>query len=286
MKICLVHHEYPEETSMGGIATYQRMLAQTLRKMGHQVIVIAASLDVDKEEDDNGVHVFRFSKCIQYDTVDYMTQYREKVADKLHELFLEGEIEIIESPEMGAECLRYIEKYHDVPVVCKLHTSFEIWVEFNETTLPLDVHNQLVSWERECVSKADTVTSCTNLLYNMMKERNQIQREDVIVIGNPANIENFYNTNMPKDNSIFYLGGLEQRKGVLILAKAINIVLNNHPNIKFKFVGKDTNSNDRNISTIEYIKSLVDPKYHSNLEFIGPINNDEVPSYVVNLLSE
>ncbi len=279
MKICLVHHEYPEETSMGGIATYQRMLAQTLKQMGHYVTVISASLDDDKEEDDNGVHVIRFSKCIQYDTIEYMRKYREKVADKLHELYLNNKLDIVESPEMGAECLRYIEKYHDVPVVCKLHTSFEIWAEFNETTLPEDVHKQLVNWERKYIHEADAVTSCTSLLYEMMKSRNQIQRNDVVVLGNPANITNFQRINCEKDNSILYLGGLEQRKGVLVLAKAIPIVLKAIPNLKFRFIGSDTTSNDKKISTISYIKDIVPSNFHKNLEFIGHIDNSDVIPY-------
>ncbi len=279
MKICLVHHEYPEETSMGGIATYQRMLATTLKKLGNDVTVIAASLDDDKEEYDEGVHVIRFSKCIQYDTIEYMEAYREKVADKLHELYLNNELDVVESPEMGAECLRYIEKYHDVPVVGKLHTSFELWAEFNETTLPEDVHKKLVEWERSFVEKADAVLSCTNLLYGMMKERNQIKRNDVIVLGNPANVDRFYHEDEVKDNSVLYLGGLEQRKGVLILAKAIPLVLQKYPDLKFKFIGNDTKSNDKNISTIEYIKEIVPAEYHQNMEFIKHINNSEVKSY-------
>ena len=28
MKICLVHEEYPEETNFGGIATYQKAMAE------------------------------------------------------------------------------------------------------------------------------------------------------------------------------------------------------------------------------------------------------------------
>ena len=39
MKICLVHEEYPEETNFGGIATYQKAMAEELAKEGHTVYV-------------------------------------------------------------------------------------------------------------------------------------------------------------------------------------------------------------------------------------------------------
>lgn len=279
MKICLVHHEYPEETSMGGIATYQHLLAKELVRLGNEVTVISAAIKDDQDYFEDGVHIIRYNKCIQYDTVEYMTDYRIRVANKLHELYLENKIDIIESPEMGAECLMYINKYHDVPVVCKLHTSFELWAEFNDTTLPKVVHNTLVSWEQEYIKKADAVTSCTKLLYQMMIDRNQINRRDVIVLGNPLNDKNFEPIDIEQDDSILYLGGLEQRKGVLTLARAIPIILDKYPKVIFRFIGADTPSNDKNILTSEYIKEIVPKKYHKNLDFVGHIENSEVNYY-------
>lgn len=280
MKICLVHHEYPEETSMGGIATYQKLLAKALVSLGNEVTVIAAAREYDQDYYEDGIHIIRYNKCIQYDTIPYMKKYRERVADKLHQLYLNGELDVIESPEMGAECLEYIKKYHDVPVICKLHTSFEIWAEFNETTLPEEVHRQLVNWEREYIEKADSVISCTNLLYQMMLDRKQIKRSDVKIIGNPINSNSFKPLkNVVKNESILYLGGLEQRKGVLVLARAIPIVLEKHPSLIFRFIGSDTNSNDKNISTIDYIKQIVPNKYWKNLDFLGHIDNIEVNKY-------
>ncbi|MEG1009625.1 MAG: hypothetical protein RSF67_07445, partial [Clostridia bacterium] len=61
MKICLVHEEYPEETHYSGIATAQKIIAETLVKKGHDVTVIAKSLDCDKNYLDEGVKVIRLS---------------------------------------------------------------------------------------------------------------------------------------------------------------------------------------------------------------------------------
>ena len=59
MKICLVHEEYPEETSFGGIATYQKNLAETLVKKGHEVTVVCRGLKENSEKLINGVRVIR-----------------------------------------------------------------------------------------------------------------------------------------------------------------------------------------------------------------------------------
>ena len=102
---------------------------------------------------------------------------------------------------------------------------------------------------------------------------------DIFVIPNPANIKNFYyDKNIKKNDELLFIGSLEERKGVIVLAKALNEVFREYPNLKIKFIGKDTTRNSKNISTIEYIKELVDTKYQDNLIFVG-----QIPNYDLNL---
>ena len=59
MRICLVHEEYPEETNFGGIATYQKRLAEEYVKQGHKVYVIARGLAKNQHYKENGVDITR-----------------------------------------------------------------------------------------------------------------------------------------------------------------------------------------------------------------------------------
>lgn len=42
MNLCFVHEEYPPETNYGGIATYQKIVAEYFANHGDNVTVIAA----------------------------------------------------------------------------------------------------------------------------------------------------------------------------------------------------------------------------------------------------
>ena len=54
MRICLVHEEYPEETNFGGIATYQKTMAEELVKQEMIIYAIAEKegISVTEEEYD------------------------------------------------------------------------------------------------------------------------------------------------------------------------------------------------------------------------------------------
>ena len=126
MRICLVHEEYPEETNFGGIATYQKNVAEELVKQGHQVYVICRSLTQDKTYQENGVHIFRIY-VPQTNNVKFYIEYRQKVATILRKLQANNQIDLIETPDWGAETI-FFEKDRQVPLVVRLHTPLKIWL--------------------------------------------------------------------------------------------------------------------------------------------------------------
>ena len=95
MKICLVHEEYPDETNFGGIATYQKAMAEELAKEGHTVYVICRSLTHDNNYIENNVNIYRiFVENTKNQVADYI-RYREKVASLLLKLQNENLIAIL-----------------------------------------------------------------------------------------------------------------------------------------------------------------------------------------------
>lgn len=279
MKVCLVHEEYPDETNFGGIATYQKILAESLVKYGFEVTVIARSLECDKEYIENNVKVIRIHVDKTNDVYSDYVNYRTRVSDKLIELQDHNEIDIIETPDWGAETVLF-EKYRKVPLIVRLHTPLGIWSKANSSELDPSIHKQMLKWEKKMIESADKVTSCTEILRDLVKKELKITRKDIEVIPNPANFEDFYVKRLRgrKRKTILYCGSIEQRKGVILLAHAIPNIIERIGNVKFLFVGKDTDRNEEGISTIEYIKRIVPSKYHKNLEFRNQIQNSELNS--------
>lgn len=278
MKVCLVHEEYPEETNFGGIATYQKNLAEELVKKGNEVIVICRGMEKNQYYIENGVRIYRiFNKKCKNQIREYKN-YRIKVCKLLRKLQKNNEFDIIEVPDWGAETV-FFEKYRKVPLVVRLHTPLKVWLKYNKNNFG-KVSKYLLEWEEKMLLSADRITCCSNALKEIIVKEFPIERNRILVNPNPANITNFYrDEKIKKQNMLLYVGSLEERKGVCVLANALNKVLKEYPTLEVCFIGKDTTRNSRDISTITFIKEIIDKKYHSNVTFMGHIPNNKLNYY-------
>ena len=277
MRICLVHEEYPEETNFGGIATYQKRIAEEYVRLGHKVVVIARGLSENQHYFDNGVEVYRIFKPTTNNQVDDYVFYRNKVADLLCQLQNDG-IDIIEVPDWGAETVLF-EPHRSVPLIVRLHTPLKVWLQFNRNNFG-NVTQTMLDWEDKMLKSADCVTCCSNILKQIICKSFNIQQSKIFVTPNPANLSSFKkDTSIAKTETILYVGSLEERKGVCVLAKALNIFFKKFPNATCTFIGKDTNRNSENISTKEYIKKLLKIKFRKKVSFLGQLPNYELNKY-------
>lgn len=162
MKICLVHEEYPKETNFGGIATYQKLIAEEYVKLGHEVYVICRGLKRDLEYVENGVYVKRIFVDNEEDQVSNNIEYRNRVCNILKELQTENKIEIIEVPDWGAETI-FFEETRKIPIVVRLHTPLSVWLKYNKNNFG-KVKKLLLNWENSMIKNADLITCCSNAL--------------------------------------------------------------------------------------------------------------------------
>lgn len=278
MRICLVHEEYPEETNFGGIATYQKTVAEEFAKNGNEVYVICRGLKEDQEYIENGVNIYRvYVEKTTNQKRDYIN-YRKKVAKILEHLQQNRLIDIIEAPDWGAETI-YFESKRKVPLIVRLHTPLKVWLQYNQNNFG-KVTKTMLKWERKMLLSADYITCCSQALKDIIIKSFPIDSFNIHVTPNPANIVNFYrDETIKKKNQLLYVGSLEERKGVCILAKSLNLVFHKYPELQILFVGKDTTRNNRNISTKQYILETVDKQFHKNIFFKGYIPNSQLNEY-------
>lgn len=279
MKICFVHEEYPEETNFGGIATYQKIMAEELVKQNNEVYVICRGLKKDTFYTENGVKIYRvYVKNSIFKIFNYVL-YRIKVAKILYKLQKSNEIDIIEVPDWGAETV-FFEKLRKIPLVVRLHTPLKIWLNYNKNDFG-NIKKIMLYWENKMLQSASLITCCSNVLKDIVVENYKINKDEIIVTPNPANIVNFYrNEEIVKENKLLFVGSLEERKGVLVLSKALNIIFDKYPDLKIDIIGKDTTRNYKNISSKKLIYEIVDYKYHNNLNFCGQLTNTKINNYL------
>lgn len=284
MHICLVNFEYPKETTVGGIGLYQKRNAEMLKEFGHDVTVIAGAIEKDQDYIENGIRVIRLKKGNDpFDSVENCYKYRVRIDETIKKVNAERKIDVVEIPDLGAEGIIFQQnKDRDIPIVVKLHTPTTMITEFNggATTFKPDVQKQLADWEEEFINNADSLISCSALLREMINERfPRTKHKDIKVVYNVAEFDQFYPThNNHNSKTIIYCGTIEQRKGVLVLAKAIPLVIDKlkDEDIRFNFVGQDLYRNDKLILTSEYILSIIPEQYHKYVNFVGYIPNDKL----------
>jgi len=278
MRICLVHEEYPEETNFGGIATYQKRLAEEYVRQGHTVYVIARALKENQRYIENGVNITRIYVEQTADQIHNYVEYRKRVALELRKLQDKKLIDIIEVPDWGAETVLF-EEERKVPLVVRLHTPLLVWLKFNKNNFG-EVTNLMLEWEDKMLRSANLITCCSQILKKMIVKDFNIPAKNIIVTPNPADLKYFFkDESIVKQDRVLYVGSLEERKGVCVLAKALNLFLKSYPNVQVDFVGKDTIRNNKNISTIEYIKKIVKPEFQENLHFHGQKKNEDLNAY-------
>lgn len=276
MKICFVHEEYPLETNFGGIATYQKIMAEYYANHGDIVYVVTRG-NYYKEYTENNVHVIRVASDNNSNDIKSVKEYRKKIAKVLIKLQNDNKIDIIETPDWGANTI-YFEKYRRIPLVVRLHTPLKIWLNYNNNNFGIS-KDILLKWENTMLKNADTITSCSQLLKDMVINQYAINKK-IIVIPNPYNNKDFCVTSQKYNNNLIYVGSLEERKGVILFAKALNKVLDIIDDNCVYIVGKDTNRNSKNISTKEYMLDIIDKKYHDRIKFVGQIDNTMVNEYL------
>lgn len=273
LSVCLVSQEYPDETDYGGIATYMYYLSKALANCNNRVFVVCRSYTEDCAYQDNTIMIYRIRENDEY-------KYRHRVATMVAMLVKKEDIDIIESPEWGADLIEYYKQYKSelkVPVVIKLHTPYFVWKKYNRI-IKSSYIPEIEEWEKEIVMKADGVFSCSNALRDIVSEEYNIDKSQIVTIPNLIETRSVITDKKSDREDIYYVGSLEQRKGVFILAEAFNIVKKQIPSARIFFVGRDTTRNEKNISTKDYIQEIIDDEESCN--FIEHVPNDSVVKYM------
>ena len=275
MHICLVGVEYPLDTDFGGISTYQKRLANILISFGNKVTVICGTEKQERDYYEDGIHVIRLYTSRSLETTDSFIQYRKRIKEKILEINEQEKIDIIETPEFSGEIVEFL-KNRNIPVVVKLHTSYKIWSDLNNSKLKNGLSKKIELFENLTMKYADKLICCSQVLKDQIPMyHEEINKSDIEVVPNPANVIDFYPTKKNHNsNIILYCGSFEKRKGVFQLAKAIPIICSTlEEDLKFQIIGTYF-ENDKK----KFLKEIP-IKYHKNIEFLGHIDNKELNRY-------
>lgn len=261
MKIALASAEYPPETGFGGLGSYVYKLAHSLTALGHDVTVVSSTLKETEvtTRKDGGVTVYRIPKP-RYSLKGFGRSinniiYSFRLHRVLKKLVREQGIEVIQFPEYLGEGL-----FHSflgrTPYVIRFSTPRWMVDELNEghslISRPRTMINHLIDiWtENTPPRRSRSFIFPSRDLMGLMERRIGLKGcKRVIYPG--VDVDRFKPNTDPDlrrkygvDGSlvVLYVGRLEFRKGVHVLAEAATRIADRFPNVQFVFVGSDTKS--------------------------------------------
>ncbi|WP_426671947.1 glycosyltransferase family 4 protein [Mucilaginibacter sp. McL0603] len=256
MNIGIVTPYYPESNSRSsGIANHFYLLANTLNKSGHKVVVLHVrplNETEDKQDeilDKDGityilckVSVPKFIKLISKNSWTVQDFYQKVKAMiitriKLSKIARKYKIQIVETSSYFSLCYLYLFKVNTIPIVTRVSTTFRQMLN-DHYPYKSRLNNLIASIEMLMIKKSNLlITHSRNHLLELEKIlKCSLKKCQIIPHGVPlpALKDKTESSALVK---ILFVGRMESRKGIDILLKAIPIVLKTQKNIKFYLVG-------------------------------------------------
>ena len=275
LRIGFLTTEYPTEAYNGGIGSYTREMAQSLAKLGHSVVVLLVGASRNGPVSDGSVQIRRIRGGVAARLPDYFEAYL--VARKVVRLAHELDLDVLEASEWrGLTAFLHLMKPQKLRIVVRLHTCSAIVRTVNqEPTAGLwqGLKARQRDWlERRAILTADAVTAVSSGIREETRKALGLVAADFPIVPNSVRDSLF----LPLDNvsaangpEVLFMGRLEWRKGPDLLARALPGVLERHPDLHFRFAGRDTCTAPDGRSMKSYLEHLLPSSARSNVEFCG-----------------
>lgn len=266
MNICYVSRELPPAKRCGGIGVYVWEMARKLAALGHRVTVISASDDTRLEEESflEGVRVIRLAGgdfavpgaepcgdsqwCRYLRSISRYHSYRRRLGDILSAMADKGEMDLIEFAEYGSESLYWLKRRRPVPTILRCHTPATL----NRKNGKRISWKPLRSWdywaalkEYEGLSRADSVSSCSESLADWVAADGCIPREKITTIPNFIECQLWRGADGchpeesgSEESKVFFAGTIAPGKGVEDLIRAVLLLKGNGQTVSLDLAGK------------------------------------------------
>jgi glycogen(starch) synthase len=296
MKIGLVSAEYPPETDFGGLGSYIYKLAHALSALGHRVTVVSSTSKegVTGPQADGPVAVYRVPRPRRdlaglgrsINNVIYSLRLHRLLRRLIHE----KAIEVIQFPEYRGEglahcllgCAPYVVRFsmprwlvdelnqgparRNGPRM-RINRAIDRWVE----NTPVRRGRAFIFPSRDIMSLMDRRIGFRGLCRVIYPGVDA----DRFKPGTDPDLRGRYGVDGAP--VVLYVGRLEFRKGVHVLAEAASQIAGRFPNARFVFAGADSESAPGGGSMREYMECIASRNgIREAFRFIGGVKHHDV----------
>jgi len=289
MNILYLCDEYPPGRH-GGIGTMVQVVAREMVQQGHRVVV-AGYYDWGyggaDSFDDQGVKVYRFRRALSSRLLSKQDSLPVRAIFKLFKItgiwqrdikrtlprygdFIEGlikehSIDLIEMPDYN-DYMRFCNSYvpfpkFSKPVAVKMHGCMSYIMRENGKEVPKHIWQM----EHDVLQQADALCSVSQ--YNAAKTCEYLEcKKEVRVLYNGIHIPSV--PQVTKDeNTIIFVGTMNENKGIYQLMKAWNFVHEALPAARLVVCGK---------GPVEKVRACLAPAAKDSVQFKGHVSKEQL----------
>ncbi len=253
---CFFSQEFPPGR-IGGIGTYTRAVTAALADAGHHVHVLTRSEQHNTVDFEDNVWVHRLEiknvpppeKAAGLTLPRHIWNYSATMLEEVHKIDAKRHVSCIEGPIWDGEPIAPLLD-GCFPVALSLHTSLGVWLESHQSqasdqTYMAEFARPMLGIEKHLMLSADAVHANSHAivptlerLYNITMEPPRLQ---VIHHGlaDPTQLPREHLAATPDRVRLLFIGRLEERKGIDVLAKALAELTPRFPEIYLDVVGND-----------------------------------------------
>jgi glycogen(starch) synthase len=251
--LVLISKDFPPDHG-GGVATFNKDLAEAYAARGNIVHVVTQSRDINRVDFENGVWVHRLAyreiersaRASTMGVPQHIWNWSAIAHDEVQRISTHRIVDVVEAPIWDCEGIAFMLDRR-WPLVTSLQTTLHFWLESHgnyrdDETWMASFGAPMLALERELMQHSDAVRSISAAVRSDIERAYDFQFDSEMVQIIPLGMAQATAVPVRRTESpvVLFVGRLEGRKGIDILLDAIPLVLAKEPAVMFRIIGDNT----------------------------------------------
>jgi glycosyltransferase involved in cell wall biosynthesis len=287
--IVLVSSDFPPGHG-GGIATFNKDLAEGLAADGHTVHVVTRSPDINRVDFEQGVwvhrlvpgHVERTPDAVARRVPQHVWNWSATALREVARIAEHRKVDVVEAPVWDCEGIAFLLD-NRWPLVTSLQTTLHFWLESHPEQRQKEgwmeeFARPMLALELELMSRSDAVRSISAAIRRDIESAYRFKFEEDRIFVQPLGMSDAGEVSSEPSvvgREVLFVGRLEPRKGIDVLLDAIPEVLKRYPDASFRIVGDDTLFGSAGKTYKQsFLESEAGRRHSPNVHFEGRLDDD------------